>query len=108
MNKSKSSTNALKIGKNIDDDYTPYFEKDKKVAFKRWTKEEHLAYIEILGEIMKGEQVETTKGDRIFKKISDKVKSKDNLQCRCHHNKMLEKFNGLDGILDSSKRNLDL
>ena len=96
------STDFLKAEKNLDEEYVPYFEKDKKVAFKKWTKEEHLVYIESLSEITnKGENVETTKGDRIFKKISDKVKSKDNLQCRCHHNKMLQKYNGILGILST-------
>ena len=50
----------------------------------------------------KGQNQEHTKGDQIFQKLFEKIKNKDNLQCRCQSQKMILHFKAVRSTLEDA------
>lgn len=80
-----------------DEDYIPY---GKKNSYKRWTIDENRLYVEFLKNSSIIETAEPSKGDRLFKKMADKIQTKNNMQCRTHHQKLLLVCGSVTNIIE--------
>ena len=88
----------------------PVFRDHRKKSLKKhWKTHENKRYIEFLlnyGELWEQDR-ESKRQLKVNKKMSEFIKTKNSTQCRSHHQKMMQHYGNIEGIILGLTNELD-